>query len=433
MIRSIRAVLFGTFTLRFSTGLTGGLLIYYLADMERHGGAKIDGFQFGVLQATFYASELLLSPIFGVLSDRLGHHRVMQLGPLFGLVAVLLTGITTNLWLLGGTRLLEGASTAASVPSILGFLAMATAQDEALRGQTSSRFELATIAGIGAGTAVAGPVWQLIGPLGFFLNAGIYVCSLVIYRWFVAAPDRIAAEHQPKHGARHYLELLTTSHVWLLAPTWIAINAALGLFTGQTLFQLVNKPAPDVADRFADQLLVGRLGPLGVTGGLLLAGVVFVFGLVYWGRRFKDLRRTTIILAGILGGFVFVVSAMALNHSETWDWWFKIPPVVGLAAGLFVLAGATPAAVGLLADMSEPYPDDRGAIMGLYSVFLGLGQIVGALIGGEAARQFALDGVFVASIIFMAIALIPLAALRRYEFRFEESPGSGPRLSGGTA
>ena len=98
-----------------------------------------------------------------MLSDRLGHHRVMQLGPLFGLVAVIITGLTTNLWLLGGTRLLEGASTAASVPSILGFIAMATANDEALRGKTSSRFEAATIAGLGAGFAAAGPLWTVSG------------------------------------------------------------------------------------------------------------------------------------------------------------------------------------------------------------------------------------------------------------------------------
>jgi predicted MFS family arabinose efflux permease len=100
-----------------------------------------------------------------------------------------------------------------------------------------------------------------------------------------------------------------------------------------------------------------------------------------------------------------------------------------LAAGLFVLAGATPAALGLLADMSEMYPNDRGAIMGLYSVFLGLGQIVGALVGGEAARVGALDGVFVTSIVFMGVALIPLAALRKYEDRFV-APGMTPGPAG---
>ena len=44
----------------------------------------------------------------------------------------------------------------------------------------------------------------------------------------------------PATGIDRYVQLLTKSHVWLLAPTWIAINAALGLYTSQTLFQLIN-------------------------------------------------------------------------------------------------------------------------------------------------------------------------------------------------
>lgn len=431
MNRSISAVLFGTFTLRFSTGLTGGLLIFYLNDLDSHGGTKVTPIELGLLSAAFYLAELTLSPFFGILSDRLGHHRVMQFGPMFGFVAVILTGLTANIWLLGATRILEGASTAASVPSILGFLAFATASDEGLRGRTSSRFELATIAGLGAGLGVAGPLWAFLGREGFFLNAGIYVVSLLIYRYLVDAPDAsIEPDHQSSRGLRRYVELLTKSHVWLLAPTWIAINAALGLYTSQTLFQLINSnPDP----KFADQLLVGRLGPFGVAAGLIAAGAFFVVGIVYWGNRFKDLRRTTIILAGLIGGVVLVFSALALNHSTTWPDFLKVPPMAGLAFGIFVLAGATPAALGLLADMSEAFPDDRGAIMGLYSVFLGIGQIAGSLIGGVAAEEWALDGIFVATLILIGVAVIPLAALRRYEFRFEESPGTGPRLSGGPA
>ena len=34
MERSIRFVLFGTFTLRFSTGLTGSMLAFYLAHLS---------------------------------------------------------------------------------------------------------------------------------------------------------------------------------------------------------------------------------------------------------------------------------------------------------------------------------------------------------------------------------------------------------------
>ena len=79
------------------------------------------------------------------------------------------------------------------------------------------------------------------------------------------------------------------------------------------------------------------------------------------------------------------------------------------------MAGATPAALGLLADISERFPDDRGAIMGLYSVFLAVGQIIGALIGGFAAEAAGIDGMLVATGVLLLVALLPLARLRRAE------------------
>ena len=79
-----------------------------------------------------------------------------------------------------------------------------------------------------------------------------------------------------------------------------------------------------------------------------------------------------------------------------------------MIGGLFVLAGATPAALGLLADVSEAYPEDRGAIMGLYSVFLAIGQIAGSLHrrrGGPDRRDRRL---LVGTLVLLFIALIPL-------------------------
>ena len=64
-------------------------------------------------------------------------------------------------------------------------------------------------------------------------------------------------------------------------------------------------------------------------------------------------------------------------------------PLVAIVVGRRSACSCSPARrpprSGLLADISEGFPDDRGAIMGLYCVFLALGQIIGSLIGGVAA------------------------------------------------
>lgn len=442
MERSVRTVTVATFVLRFATGLTGALLIFLLADFPTFGGPEVGPFTIGVFTALFYASELVLSPPFGLLSDRVGHHRVMRIGPMFGLVAVVLTALTAeiqvgaatiavpilvgSLLVLGLTRLLEGASTAASVPSVLGFIAASTSGDEALRGKASANFEVATVGGLASGFAVAGPVWELFGPAGFLVNGFVYVAAYGLYQWFVpdVAGDR---SHAPAtlaavSGWRRYRRILRRSRVWLLAPTWIALNAGLGLYTSQTLFQLVRNPD----ERFADQWLVGGFDPLHVTSAFVLGGLVFFGGVIWWGGRFAVMRRTTMIFYGVLGGVVFVVSALLLNHTGNDAAVMRLPWLVGLGIGLFVLAGATPAALGLLADMSESFPEDRGAVMGLYGVFLALGQIAGAFIGAVAASAYAFDGILVATLLLQGVALLPLARLRRFEFEFQPTPASGP-------
>jgi MFS family permease len=441
MDRSLRAVLLGTFTLRFSTGLTGSMLAFYLAHLQDHGGPAIDAKLVGVYAATFYVAELVLSPLFGILSDRVGHHRVMVFGPIFGAVAVVLTGLTPVLLalgatrvllVLGGTRFLEGASSASSVPSILGFIALATAGDEALRGKSAARFEGATLAGLGLGAILGVKLFELfenlgIGPAAFFLNAAFYGVSFLIYRFGVKDPPGEAEARAGEHvKTGRYLALIRSSHVLLLAPTWIAINAAIGVWLSQSLFQLA-KGDP----RFPNQALMAGFTANQITIGAIVVAIVFGAGLLYWGNRFKSLRRTTIIGYGVLGGAVLVVAGIVVNHLAT-----SVPPIAIAAAivaagGLFVLAGATPAALGLLADMSERFPSDRGAIMGLYSVFLAIGQITGALIGGVAADWLGIDGMFVATLILLGIAVVPLAQLRAQEHQLDQSGSGG--LAGQTS
>ena len=426
MQRSMNAVLLGTFTLRFSTGLTGAMLLYYLAQLPEYGGPDVSGSVAGIMTAAYFAAELVLSPAFGVLSDRLGAHRIMQVGPVLGAIAVIVTALTTDLWLLGGTRWLEGMAAAASIPSILGYIAIATSGNQGLRGRTVARFEAATIAGLGVGAVAAGPLFDILGRGAFLANAVVYAASFAIYRYGVRpveadAAAQEAAEELPVSSGevrpsgfdlRRYGRLLASSGVWLLAPTWIALNAIIGAWTTQSIFQLVREN-PD--SRFEGQVLMGGFAPSQVSMGLAVALVVFFAGIFVWGNLFGRYRRTSIIGVGLVGGLVMVGSVYAVNHSADWPMVTVIGLVLIALGGLFVLAGATPAALGMLADISETHPSDRGAIMGLYSVFLGLGQIIGSVSSGAAADWLGIDGLLAASVVLLIVALLPLHWLRGSE------------------
>jgi len=424
-VSSINAVIVGTFTLRFSTGLTGAMLAFYLAKLPEFGGPQVSGTVAGILTATYFAAELVLSPVFGILSDRVGAHRVMQIGPVFGAVAVIITAFTTELWLIGGTRWLEGMAAAAAMPSILGYIAITTSGNAALRGRTVARFEAATIAGLGVGAIVAGPLFEQFGSAAFLLNAGIYGVSFLIYRYRVRpvgadAAATAAAEDRPISSAElrpaglslaHYGRLLATRSIWLLAPTWIALNAIIGAWTTQVFFQLVREN-PDPA--FADQVLMGGFAPAQVSIGMGIAFGVFLGG-IFASGKVRRFRRTTVMAAGVVGGLVMMAAFFGVNHSADVGFAGLAGLVLIGLVGLFVLAGATPAALGMLADISETHPADRGAIMGLYSIFLGLGQILGSIAAGAAADWQGIDGLLLASVGLLAVALVPLRWLRESE------------------
>ena len=253
MIRSLRAVLLGNFTLRFSTGLTGTLLLYYLTDLPKYGGVAVTAVTAGLMAALYFAAELILSPLFGAMADRFGTHRMMQPGPIR--VAAVIGGPDHERPLLAGTRFWRNccgrqraAAWATSPPS----------RDQALRGRVVARFEVATLGGVGVGSVVAGFLYSALGPTAFFVNAVVYAITFAILRYGVEA----LTEHAPTYPGEEpvpaslfhlgrYREVLRSRPVWFLAPTWIALNALLGSWGTQAVFQLVR-----AVGGFSDRVLM---------------------------------------------------------------------------------------------------------------------------------------------------------------------------------
>ncbi|MBI4759004.1 MAG: hypothetical protein HY783_08430, partial [Chloroflexi bacterium] len=67
--------------------------------------------------------------------------------------------------------------------------------------------------------------------------------------------------------------------------------------------------------------------------------------------------------------------------------------------------------------ISQAFEGDRGAIMGLYSVLLGVGQLLGAWLGGPFAQRGGMDGIIALSALFALFSLATVLLLRREEDR----------------
>ncbi len=424
MNRSITSMLVATFVLRVSTAITGGMLVYLVDDLTRHHGHGPAILSF--LTGGFYATELTGAIVFGILADRYGRKVIMILGPLFGSIAVFMTGLTTHVPVLFVTRLLEGSSTAASIPSTLGFIAAETAHDEKLRGRVVSLFELVSLGGmLAVGPALAGLLWDAYGRPAFFLNCGFYLVALALYAYGVSEVPRArqgdlagSPDAAPATLAR-YLRMVRNRKVLLFAPTWLAINAILGLWAGQGVLLIKG----NMVD--SSQFLMRGISATAIGLGAAALAVIFGAGILFWGTVYARFRRTTLLLIGT-GAFVaMTIDILAVNHlggsSNVLLAAFGLVAVVAL----FVMSGATPAALGLLADVSEGFEEDRSALMGLYSVFLGLGQVIAAVIGGIAASWKGIDGLVVATVGLLAVGTAALLNLRKNESGMLDGPTAG--------
>jgi MFS family permease len=412
MTRSISSMLLATFVLRVSTSVTGGMLVYLVDELTRNRGTGPGALS--LLTGGFYTTELTGAILFGVLADRYGRKVVMLLGPVFGSAAVFMTGLTTQLPVLFVTRLLEGSSTAASVPSTLGFIAAETSHDEQLRGRVVALFELVSLGGmLAVGPWLAGHLWETLGRQAFFLNCFFYLLALCLYAYGVReAPRRRDAAQAARSVATvrmeflRYWRLATSRSVLLFAPTWLAINAILGLWALQAPLLLrgnIHDPS---------QFLMKGVSAGAIGNGSAALAIVFGLGLLFWGSVYSRFRRTTMLLVGVCAFVVMALDILAINHLGGTSTGLLILLVAVAVVALFVMSGATPAALGLLADVSEGFEEDRSAIMGLYSVFLGLGQVLGAVLGGIFASWRGIDGLLLATALLLVVGLVALANLR---------------------
>jgi predicted MFS family arabinose efflux permease len=71
--------------------------------------------------------------------------------------------------------------------------------------------------------------------------------------------------------------------------------------------------------------------------------------------------------------------------------------------------------------------------MGLYSVFLGIGQVIGAIVGGIAASWKGIDGLVVATVGLLVIGMAALLNLRAQEGQFVVAALSGQGSAGPAA
>jgi MFS family permease len=409
-LRAAVAVLLGTLLLRVAGGVATGTLNFYLKSLGQV------GLEVGFVAAGYYATELLLAPVFGALTDRIGRKALVVAAPIVGAIALLLYPLTSSLWVLFLIRVIEGISAAAAIPATLGYLSDLT-DGSPHRARLMGLYEIVTLLGVTGGGIVLGPLlWSALGTSSYPFLAIVYVLGALVFAFLL---PNIGVIIHKRRTLADYARALGNRRLVRFLPAWISATGVIGLWLVHVQNLLSQGKDGAVV---SSQALVGAFTPAEVSKYLAWFAVAFLIGLYYWASRGKGDRRTTPMMYAGFGLLVIAVSWFFLNHPE-----LGLNPLVGLPivgvvnlwfvallVGAFFQAGFTPVALAYLADISEDFPEDRGVVMGLYSIFLAGGNLIGgSLLGGVFVTALRMDGVILLTFLFTLMAFGSVMHIRR--------------------
>jgi MFS family permease len=394
--------LLGNALMRIAGGASAVLVGLYLADLANR-GAAVSAALVGTLGAISFGTELLFAVPTGMLSDAIAPRALMTSGALLGAAATQMFGITGLVSIFFVSRAIEGIGAAAGAPPLLAHITDVTDPDPALRARAMSYFELSLLAGLALGGLMGAQFWRIFRTTAFAMVAIGYLISAGLL-YFGAAGSKGRGAQEAMAG---FVRALRQPSLRRLAPVWLCVNAIVGLWLGPTLTFLLTQKGQGtqfLAGIFADQ--PERVGWL-----LLGYSLVFGAGVSAWSvilPRVSMLRALRINLAAMLA---VCAGLLLLNHSGGQSQAVRWLIGIALALCVMVESGFTPAALSLLAGALGAHTG-RGGAMGIYSVLLSIGAIVGSLIAAALGNRFAVDGLIYGT---LALAVAAMALLGRLQ------------------
>ena len=410
--RSVAPLLIGTFILRANTGAGSIILGRLLAQLSLQQGHPISNIHVGLIAVTYFIVELSLAPIMGALSDRTGRRFFLTVGPLIGFTHVALiifTPAQNPLPYLLCIQMLAGVATAMQVPAVLGYLADYTAESRILRIRVMSFYELATSGGLAIGVVLGGFAWDHFGRYAYGLLAVGYLV-VAVCMFLIPKVEQVIVHSKLKETIRRYWQVLRTPRLFIFIPAWISISALIGIWLSTQLTYVLSSTTHE-----PNQSLMGIFSAHGGGGrlSLVLGAYVLFFGLclLFWAFFLNRVPRLLLMLSSITGVYLACIALAGINHFGTGNPMLMVVWIVMLMVGIFAESSFAPAALAYLADISEGVAKDRGLLMGLYSVFLGLGQLLGGGLGGIFAQIWGFNGLIYLTALLAFVALISLLLL----------------------
>ena len=197
------------FVVMIGFGITLPVLPFYVERLAQAEGATPQAvvMHVALLTAAYPLGQLVFAPVWGLWSDRTGRRPLLLMGMAGYVIAQILFGLATSLWLLYAARMLGGILSSATLPVSAAYVADETTDVE--RGRGMAWLGTATSLGFVVGPALGGNLARrdlhLTARFGHLMVDGFSVpffAAAALGLVSLAAALRWLPESHPAHAAR---------------------------------------------------------------------------------------------------------------------------------------------------------------------------------------------------------------------------------------
>jgi DHA1 family multidrug resistance protein-like MFS transporter len=337
----------------------------------------------GILNGVTSFVAAFASPLWGSVADRHGRKLMLLRSSLAIGFFTALMGAAGNVWQFFACRALMGVFAGFSSAAIA---LVATQVPEGRLGYSLGWLSTGQLVGSLIGPIVGGILADMTGSyrIPFYCTSATIFLAMGLV-WFVVREDFT----RPQRGSRRstvsgLIALVTTPA--LLALFFVLMMAQFGVRTVQPIVTLYVKemvgPRPDIAT------LAGI--------AFSITGLANVVSAPFLGNRSDRIGYRRVLLICLLGG-----TLMTLPQAFTDN--YGVFTAERFGVGLFI-GGLLPTANALVGRLVSRA--DRGAIYGMTSSAMFMGNSLGPLMGGAVAASFGLRWVFLLTAAVMAANLV---------------------------
>lgn len=369
--------------MRFSFGLVLFTLPIYLPRRE------FSNLAVGMVVAAYPVAETLFGPLIGILSDRYGRRRWIYIGLTISTVALFAFTLSRDARYLFIMHAIQGVAAAMIVVSSLAMVTDVSTVSN--RGREMGFYDFANLGGYVIGILMAGILARTFSMSTPFYFGSIMAAIGAIFSYAKVKEKNVRNKDSALSPIQTLRLLLGNRRSAAMFPIWLAVTTFIGM-------ALTFSP---------------RFGPSLLLTSFLLAGAVLVLAFTqpFFGHLSDRYGRNRLMMLGMLSLIGLLVTAIDAVRQPS-HLVFVAPFLAVFGVGSFAFAPAALASIGDLAPIRG-----RGTTMGVYSVVISLGTIIGPLLGGYLLDRYGLSSLFYAALVILMAALALAILLAGPDFR----------------